>query len=61
LALFEDRAPKLSELKRQSWYALGDQGRLLTEIIEHYRIDLIENHLIAARKPASGVRQEGLF
>jgi RES domain len=61
VALFEDRAPKFSELNRQSWYALGDQRKLLTEIIEHYRIDLIENHSIIARKRVSGVRQEGLF
>ncbi len=61
LALFEDRAPKLNELMRQSWYAPGAQRRLLTQIVEHYRINLIENHGVIQRKPASGARQEALF
>ncbi|HWE51608.1 MAG TPA: RES family NAD+ phosphorylase [Bryobacteraceae bacterium] len=52
IALFEDRAPELRELMRQSWYAPGAQYRLLSEIIEHYKLDLIENHFVIARKPA---------
>jgi hypothetical protein len=51
IALFEDRAPKLQELARQSWYAPGAQYRLLTEIVEHYQLDLIENHYVVGRKP----------
>jgi hypothetical protein len=41
-ALFEDRAPRLKELMRQSWYAPGLQRYLLAEIAEHYGFELIE-------------------
>ncbi len=53
IALFGDRAPKLTELGRQTWYAPGPQRRLLAEIAEHYKIELVENRLIAPRKPIS--------
>lgn len=36
VALFLDRASKLVELDRQSWYATRPQRLLLVEIIEHY-------------------------
>jgi RES domain len=59
--LFEDRAPKLKELSRQSWYAPGPQRHLLAQVVEHYDLELIENHFVVARKPVSKARQEGLF
>jgi hypothetical protein len=61
IALFEDRAPELKELSRQSWYAPGPQRHLLAHIVEHYDLELIENHFVVARKPVSKARQEGLF
>lgn len=61
IVLFKDRAPKLKELMRQSWYAPGAQRRLLAEIIEHYGLELIENQLVSPRKPAARARQGGLF
>jgi hypothetical protein len=61
IALFEDRAPKLRELMRQSWYATGSQRARLVEIVEHYRIELIENHVVVSRKPATSARQDDLF
>jgi hypothetical protein len=53
VALFKDRAPKLRELSRQTWYAPGPQRRLLAQIAEHYKIELVENHFVAPRKPIS--------
>jgi hypothetical protein len=53
VALFDDRAPKLRELSRQTWYAPGPQRRLLGQIAEHYKIELVENHFIVPRKPLS--------
>ena len=46
---------------RQSWYASGAQRARLVEIVEHYRIELIENHLVVSRKPAASARQDELF
>jgi hypothetical protein len=57
----QDRAPKLVELSRQGWYAPGPQRRPLVEIIEHYKLDLIESHSIAPRKPPARARQEEMF
>lgn len=51
VALFGDRELRLIELDRQSWYATGPQRELLGRIAEHYRIELIENRLVAPRKP----------
>lgn len=51
VALFGDRAPKLTELDRQAWYAAGPQRDLLATIADHYRIELIEDHLVPPRKP----------
>jgi hypothetical protein len=59
IALFRDRAPKIQEISRQSWYAPGLQRQLLVRIAEHYQIELIEDHVITPRKPAT--RQDGLF
>ena len=59
IAIFEDRAPKMKELSRRSWYETGGMRHLLAEIMEHYRFELIENQSVVTRKPAS--RQEGLF
>jgi hypothetical protein len=53
--------PKLVELSRQSWYAPGPRRRLLVEIIEHYKLDLIESHSVAPRKPPAKARQEEMF
>ncbi len=53
VALFSDRAPSFVELSRQTWYAPGAQRRLLAQIAEHYKLELIENHFIAPRKPVS--------
>jgi hypothetical protein len=61
IVLHQDRAPKLVELNRQSWYAPGPQRRLLVEIIEHYKLDLIESHSVAPRKPPARARQEEMF
>ncbi len=61
IALFEDRAPKLKELTRQSWYAPGPQRHLLAEIFEHYGFELIETHVVVPRKPATTARQDELF
>jgi hypothetical protein len=61
LALFSDRAPKMTELSRQSWYAPGSQRLLLAELMEHYSLELIETRFIVPRKPATRARQGGLF
>jgi hypothetical protein len=62
MALFGDRAPKLVELSRQTWYAPGPQRHLLAQIAEHYKIELVENHFVAPRKPVSTAsRPELLF
>jgi hypothetical protein len=61
IALFEDRAPRLKELTRQSWYAPGPQRHLLAEIFEHYGFELIETHVVVPRKPAAAARQDELF
>ena len=62
VALFSDRAPKFSELNRQSWYAPGPQRRLLAQIAEHYKLEIIETHFIAPRRRvAAVVKPETLF
>jgi hypothetical protein len=61
IALFKDRSPRIDELSRQSWYAAGAQRQLLAEIIEHYRLDLIENHVVVGRMPPASAGQQGLF
>ena len=58
IALFLDRAPELVELSRESWYAPGKQRLLLTEIIDHYELELIETKFIVSRKPIA--RQDRL-
>ena len=60
LALFEDRAPKLLTLNRESWYAAATR-QMLAELMEHYKLELIENRFVAPRKPASATRQDRLF
>ena len=61
IAIFRDRAPKLLEFNRQSWYAPGKQRLLLAEIAEHYGIELIETRIVASRKPPASVRQESFL
>jgi hypothetical protein len=61
LVLFGDRAPKMTELKRQSWYAPGQQRTLLTDVVEHYGIELIENQFVPRRKPAARAIQDSIF
>jgi hypothetical protein len=62
IALFGDRAPNLVELSRQAWYAPGPQRNLLAQIAEHYKIELVENHFVAPRKPVStAAKPELLF
>jgi hypothetical protein len=61
LALFGDRAVKMVELSRHSWFAPGPPRLLLAEVMEHYRLELIETRYIVPRKPVAGVRQHGLF
>jgi hypothetical protein len=61
IVLFDDRAPKLKELMRQSWYAPGPQRHLLAEIVEHYGIDLIESEVATAHKPVASARQGRLL
>lgn len=60
LALFEDRVPKIVTLSRESWYAPG-QRQMLANLMEHYKLELIENRFVAPRKPASAARQDRLF
>jgi hypothetical protein len=62
VVLFGDRVPrKMIELKRESWYAPGAQRRKLVEIVEHYRLELIESHVLSGRKPASRAAQPSLW
>jgi hypothetical protein len=61
IALFEDRAPAILNLSRESWYAPGPMRRLLAELMEHYELELIENRFVAPRKPAASARQQRLF
>ena len=61
VALFGDRKLRLFELDRQSWYAPGPQRELFGRIAEHYKIELIENRLIAPRKPIGGIGKPGLL
>jgi hypothetical protein len=57
VALFLDRASKLVELDRQSWYATRPQRLLLVEIMEHYGFKLIESRSVVRRKPV-GFQEE---
>jgi len=61
LALFEDRMPKIVALDMESWYAPGPMRRILANVIEHYKLELIENRFVVPRKPASAARQGKLF
>jgi len=61
IALFGDRAPKLVELSRQSWYGPGEIRISLAAILDHYDLELIEDHFVAQRKPASRVVQPRIF
>lgn len=61
IALFEDRAPKIVELNRQSWYAPGSLRLVLAEIMDHYNLELIENRFVAKRKPAARTVQPTFF
>ena len=61
IALFEDRAPALIELDRQSWYGPGKLRSLLAEIAEHYELQLIETQFITKRKPSARAKQAGMF
>jgi hypothetical protein len=61
VALFLDRGAKLVELSRQSWYAHGQQRVLLVEIIEHYKIELVETSYRVSKKPPTRARQGGFF
>jgi len=61
IALFEDRAPALTELDRQSWYAHGKLRPLLAEIMEHYQLQLIETRFITKRKSAARAEQADMF
>lgn len=58
IVLFEDRAPKLIELNRQSWYAPGPLRMTLAQIMDHYNLELIENRFVPRRKPAARVVQD---
>jgi len=61
IALFQDRAPKLIELNRQSWYAPGKLRAALAGIMDHYELQLIETQFIPQRKPAVRVVQTRMF
>jgi hypothetical protein len=61
IVLFGDRAPKLIELNRQSWYAPGQLRTALANIMDHYALQLIETQLVVQRKPAARVVQLGIF
>jgi len=61
VALFGDRVPrKMTELNRESWYAPGALRQKLAEIVEHYQLELIENQVIARRKPVKRASQPSL-
>jgi hypothetical protein len=61
IALFEDRAPAILNLSRDSWYAPGPVRRVLADVMEHYGLELVENRFISPRKPISRARQDRLF
>ena len=61
VVLFSDRAPKIINLSRHSWYAPGAHRAVLAEILECYGMELIENQFVAGRKPASRSVQERMF
>ena len=61
IALFSDRAPKMSELHRHTWYATGPHRRLLAQVLDHYGLALIENTFVPSKKPATPARQNRLF
>lgn len=61
IALFEDRAPAMLNLSRESWYAPGPMRRVLADLMEHYELELVENRFVAPRKPVASARQERLF
>jgi hypothetical protein len=61
VVLFSDKAPKITELNRHSWYASGVHRALLVEILECYGMELIENQFVAGRKPAFRSVQPGMF
>ncbi|HYL78549.1 MAG TPA: RES family NAD+ phosphorylase [Bryobacteraceae bacterium] len=61
LALFGDRGFGTTELSRNSWYDTGKMRFLLAEIMEHYQMELIENHFVSRRKPAARVVQQRLI
>ena len=61
IVLFEDRAPKLIELNRQSWYAPGKLRTALAGILDHYEIQLIETQFTVQRKPPTRAVQPGMF
>jgi hypothetical protein len=59
LAIFEDRAPKIITLNRESWFAPGKMRILLAKVMQHYTLDLIENRFVAQRKPPSSTGRQG--
>jgi hypothetical protein len=62
VAIFGDRKLKLVELGRSTWYAAaGPQRKLLGEIAELYDVELIEDRLIAPRKPIAAVAKPGVL
>jgi len=61
IVLFGDRGLKMTELSRKSWYESGPHRRLLADIMEHYGMALIENQLVAGRKPAARTIQRSLL
>jgi hypothetical protein len=60
VALFQDRAPRFVELKRESWYAIGPRRDLLAQIMEHYAVELIEDRVVAPKKPIPSSGQSEL-
>ena len=60
IVLFKDRGAKLTELRREAWYASGAQRALLADVLEHYDLELVENRFVAPRKPAERARQSAL-
>ena len=61
LAIFEDRAPKIITLRRETWYASGQMRSRLVDLVEHYKLELIENRFVSPRKPVTPARQPRLF
>jgi hypothetical protein len=56
IVLFEDRAPKPTEMNRQSWYASGPLRTTLVHILDLYSLELIETESVSVLRPKPTTR-----